>query len=147
MACRQTTKFSLSWYYHFVCAQPGMSKVPKIRILHIFAISRKTWGWSWYFNEVDKLEGFLQVDSITLVACIQACPNYPKYLTSLLFFCNMLRKKWVIKLIICLQISMKVSHKLILSFLMGWSSIPKVPKKFAISQKRSKWWSWFFACR
>ena len=45
-------------------------------------------------------------------------PKLPK-ITSLLFLCNILRKKWVMKLIFCMQISMKVSYKLILWFLMG----------------------------
>ena len=40
-------------------------------------------------------------------------PKLPK-ITSLLFLCNILRKKWVIKLIFCMQISMKVFYKLIL---------------------------------
>ena len=30
------------------------------------------------FLPVDKYESFLQVDSITLDVCSQACPNYPK---------------------------------------------------------------------
>ena len=45
-------------------------------------------------------------------------PKLPK-ITSLLFLCNILRKKWEIKLIFCMQISIKVSYKLILWFLMG----------------------------
>ena len=45
-------------------------------------------------------------------------PNLHK-ITSLLFLCNIFRKKWVIKLIFLqMQISMKVSYKLILWFLM-----------------------------
>ena len=35
---------------------------------------------------------------------------------SFLFCCNILGKKWVMKLIFCIQISMKVSYKLILWF-------------------------------
>ena len=44
-------------------------------------------------------------------------PKLPS-ITSLLFLCNTLRKKWVIKLIFCMQISMKVSYKSIAWFLM-----------------------------
>ena len=48
-------------------------------------------------------------------------PGMPKLhkITSLLFLCNILRKKWEIKLIFCMQLSMKVSYKLILSFITG----------------------------
>ena len=38
-------------------------------------------------------------------------------ITSLLFPCNILRRNWVMKLICCMQIRMKVSDKLILQFL------------------------------
>ena len=35
---------------HVGCAEPGMSKDPKIRSLHIFAIfSEKNVGWRWFF--------------------------------------------------------------------------------------------------
>ena len=54
-------------------------------------------------------------------------PILPK-ITSLLFLCNILRKKWVMQLIFCMQISMKACFKLILWFWWRWSSIPKVPK-------------------
>ena len=40
-------------------------------------------------------------------------------ITSLLFLCNILSKKWAIKLIFCILICMKVSYKLKLWFLMG----------------------------
>ena len=48
------------------------------------------------------------------------CPSMPKLSkkTNLLFLCNIVRKKWV-KLIFCIQITMTVSYKLILWFLMG----------------------------
>ena len=54
-------------------------------------------------------------------------PKLPK-ITSLLFLCNILRKKRVKKLIFCMKISMKVSYKLILWFWWDWSSVSKVPK-------------------
>ena len=44
-------------------------------------------------------------------------PKSPK-ITSLLFLCNVLRKKWVMKLTFYMQIRMKISYKLILWFLM-----------------------------
>ena len=40
----------------------------------------------------------------------------------------MFRKKWVIKLIFHMQVSIKACHELILWFWCGWSSISKVPK-------------------
>ena len=61
-------------------------------------------------------------------------PKLPK-ITSLLFLCNILRKKWEIKLIFCMQIRMKVSYKLILWFLMGMvkHSQSSQNSKFAMS--------------
>ena len=57
-------------------------------------------------------------------------PGMPKLgkIKSLLFFCNVLRNKWVIKLIFCMQINIQVSYKLILWFWCWWSNIPKVLK-------------------
>ena len=61
-------------------------------------------------------------------------PKLPK-ITSLLFLCNILRKKWVMKSIFCMQMSKKVSCKLILWFLMGMmkNSQSSQNSKFAIS--------------
>ena len=50
---------------------PLMSKVPKIRSLPIV-------GDEVDFLHGDKHERFLQVDSITLTVCSQACSKYPK---------------------------------------------------------------------
>ena len=60
-------------------------------------------------------------------------PKLPKI--SLLFPCSILRKKWEMKLIFCVQISMKVSYKLILWFLMGMvkHSQSSQNSKFAMS--------------
>ena len=54
-------------------------------------------------------------------------PKLPK-ITRLLFLCSILRKNWVMKLIVYTQISIKGSYKLIVWFWWGWSSIPKIPK-------------------
>ena len=59
-------------------------------------------------------------------------PKLPK-ITSLLFLCNISRKKWVMKLIFCMQSSMEAYCKLILWLWWGWSSIPKVPKIGSLS--------------
>ena len=60
-----------------------MSKVPKIRSLHIFAISPEKHGGEVEFFPANKCESFLhesflQVDSITLDLLSQACLMYPK---------------------------------------------------------------------
>ena len=49
---------------------------------------------------------------------------------SVFFICMTvpLRKKWVKRLIFCMQISIKACYKLIEWFWWWWSSIPKVPK-------------------
>ena len=46
-------------------------------------------------------------------------------ITSLIFLCNILRKNWVMKLIFCMQVSMKACYKLMV---WEWSRILKVPK-------------------
>ena len=43
------------------------------------------------FLHADKRQKFLQINSFILGACGQACRNYSK--TSLLFLCNILRKR------------------------------------------------------
>ena len=48
----------------------------------------------------------------------QGMSKFPKKV-SLQCFCYILKRKWVMRLIFCMQISMKVSYKLILWFLMG----------------------------
>ena len=55
-----------------------MHKAPKIKILHIFAISPKNMGDKVDFLPADKHKKFLQDDSITLGVHSQACPKYPK---------------------------------------------------------------------
>ena len=108
-------------------------------------ISRKAWGMKLIFCLQIAGESFLQVDSITLGVRSYACPKYPKQqvynifinvcpnmfklpkLTSLLFLYNMLRKNGVIKLIFCMQISIKTCYELKLWFCWGRSNIPKVP--------------------
>ena len=62
-------------------------------------------------------------------------------ITIFLFLCNILRKNWMIKLIFCMQVSMKACYKLII---WQWSKIPKVPKiaslqfLYSISEKKLK---------
>ena len=75
----------------------------------------------------DKRQRFPQSDTIILVCvCVWSdIPILPK-IKSLLFLCNILRKKWVISM--CRQINMKACYKLILWFWWRSSSIPKVPK-------------------
>ena len=65
-----------------------------------------------YFLPADKYQRVLQIDTVILGV-------WPSIIISLVFLCNNLRKKWVMKLIFYFQISIKVSYKLILWFLMG----------------------------
>ena len=71
-------KPSTCWYYHFGCVQPGMSIVRKIRSLHIFTMSQEKHGGEVDFLAANKLEHFLQIDSITSGLHSQVCPKYPK---------------------------------------------------------------------
>ena len=92
------------------------------------------------FKPAYKHQRIIQVDTIILGLCGQACSNYPKQeviqyyffytdYDSMLLLCNILRKKWVMKSIFCMRISMKFSCNLILWFLMGGCQLfPKFPK-------------------
>ena len=112
-----------------------MSKVPKITCLQYLSnMSRKTWRKSSIFCLQVKIKGFFK-----LIISYQITQ-----ITSLLFLCNILRKKCVMKLIFSIQIIMK--YKLMLWFLMG------MIKHFQSSKnsKSEAWiaiWHWFFACR
>ena len=65
-----------------------------------------------YLWHVDKHRRVLQADSIILGVYRQACPKYPK---KSLYFCNISRKAWGMKLIFWLLIKAKVFYKLIVS--------------------------------
>ena len=54
-------------------------------------------------------------------------PKLPK-IASLLFLCGILKKKWVMKLIFCMHMSITAYFKLIPWFWWGWSSISNVFK-------------------
>ena len=78
---------------------------------------------------IDKRQRFLHIDTIILGVCSRPdMPILPK-VTILLFLCNILRKKWVMKLFFCKQMNLKVSYNLIPWILKGvrWS-FPKFPK-------------------
>ena len=123
-----------------------MPKVPKIS-LHILAISqKKKWGTKLIFRQLI----FLQVDIIILISCLQidikgffililafwVCVTRHAQITQnnkLLFLCNIFRKKWVEKLIFCMQISMKVSYNLISTL-----SSSKFPTRWYCHY----WWAW-----
>ena len=132
-------------------------------------ISIKAWVWV-DFLPVDKHKRFLQDDSITSGVQNQACPKYwkqPVYNifaisqwkcegwstlphSSLLFRCNMLRKKWVMQLIFCMQISMKACYKFILRLFDGDGqaiSLQYLRKKLGMKLKKIKTstsWTYFW---
>ena len=118
------------------------------QVYNIFVISqRKCEGWTWSFSY--RLVPKVSSNCYDHFRCV--CPSMLKLpkTTSLIFFCNILRKNWVMKLIFCIKVSMKACHKLIV---WEWSIIPKVSKVaslqclYSISNTR-KSWSWFFAWR
>ena len=55
-----------------------MPNVPKIKSLHVFAVSPEKRGNEVDFLLVNKRESFLQVNSIPLGMRRQACSKYPK---------------------------------------------------------------------
>ena len=96
-------------------------------------------GWTWSFAY--RLTPKVSSNCYYHFRCV--CPSMLKLpkITSLLFLCNILRKNWVMKLIFCMQVSMKACYKLIV---WEWSKIPKVPKiaslqcLYSISKKNLK---------
>ena len=94
------------------------------------------WTWSFAYRLTSKVSS-----NCYYFRCV--CPGMLKLpkITSLIFLCNILRKNWVMKLIFCMQVSMKACHKLIV---WRWSRIPKVPKiaslqyLYSISKKNLK---------
>ena len=73
ISCPKINTNVISWYYHLGCVQPGMPKIPKVRSLHIFAISpEKYGGWSWFFA-CKRHKTYLQGDSV----CSQVCLKEP----------------------------------------------------------------------
>ena len=103
-------------------------KHPKQLVHNIFAIPQgKCKGWSW-FLPADNCQRFPQSDIYYHFRCTwPGMPKLPK-IRSLLFFCNILRKKWMMKLIFCMQITMKTYCKLILWFWWGDQAFQKFPK-------------------
>ena len=71
------------------------------------------------FLSADKRQRFFKV-ILSLYACVwPGMAKLPK-ITSLLFLWNIFRKKWVMKLIFWMQISIKACYKLILWFWCEW---------------------------
>ena len=64
LACRETSKFSTSWYHHFGCAYLDMPKVPRIWRFHVYAISPEKHRVEVVILPADKYKSFLQGDSI-----------------------------------------------------------------------------------
>ena len=89
----------------------------------IFKGKHEGWSWSFAYKWTSKVSSCCYYH----FRCVwSGMPKLPK-ITSLLFLRNILRKKWVMKLIFCMQISIKACYKLLLWFWWGWSSIAKVP--------------------
>ena len=78
-------------------------------------------------NVNDKVD-FLSANWYCHFRCVwRSLPKLFKII-SCLFLSTVLRRKWVMKLIFCMQISMKSYCKWMQCFWWGWSSIPKVTK-------------------
>ena len=110
-----------------VISQTG-PKYQKQSVYNIFTISQgKHEGWSWFFACWQMLKVFS--NWYFHFRCVWPGMSKLPTKTSLLFLCNMLRKKWVMQLIFCMLIRMKVCCKLILRFVDGdghaFSKFPK----------------------
>ena len=69
--------FSTIRHYNFGCAESDMPKVLKISFIFL-QYMQKNMGDEVDFLSADKHKSFLQVHSITLDVCSQACPKYQK---------------------------------------------------------------------
>ena len=97
------------------------------QVYNIVTISQgKHEEWSWFFacRKTSKVSS----NWCYHFRCVWPGMSKLPKITSLLFLCNILRKKWVMKLIFYMQISMKAWYELILWFWWGWPISPKVPK-------------------
>ena len=94
-------------------------KYKKQSVYNIFAICQgKHEKWSWFFACWQMLKVFS--NWYYHFRCVwPGIPKLPKT-TSLLFLYNMSRKKWVMQLIFCMQISMEACYKLILRLFDGY---------------------------
>ena len=66
------------WILSFWMCVTRHAQVPKIWSLHIFAISLKIMRDEADFFPADTRQRFLEIDTIILGVCGQACPCYPK---------------------------------------------------------------------
>ena len=90
-------------------------KYPKQQVYNIFKISQGKSEGSWFFacRYMEKVSS----NWYYYFRCLwPGMPQLPK-VTSFLFLYNISRKKWVMKLIFCMHINIKVSYWLILAFL------------------------------
>ena len=117
-----------------VCPHVCLSVAPSIH--SSFGIFLKEWFL--FFCLQINIKGFFKLSFFKRFIHFRCVwPGMPKLskITSLPFLYNILRKKWVTMLIFYMQISMKVSYKLILWFLMGMvkHSQSSQNSKFAMS--------------
>ena len=106
-----------------------MPKVPKIRSLHIFAISPEK-------REREEGEVFcLQINTnifykliVSLWVCVARHAQSTQNNKCTISFCNISRKTWRMNLIFCLQVNVKVSSNCYYHFRFVLPDIPKVPK-------------------
>ena len=105
-----------------VCNQ-AYSKYLKNKFAYLCNISQKAWRVKLLSCSQMNTNGFYILIVSLWVCIVRHAQNTQN---------NILRKKWVTKLIFCPQISIESCCKLITWFWWGWSSIPKVPKKASL---------------
>ena len=84
-----------------------MSKVPKITSLQSLQHFKENLNDEVEIWTADKLQRFLQIDTIILDVCGQTCPSYPKWQVSNDFPTILQKKKLERKLIFYMQINIK----------------------------------------
>ena len=148
--CFGTRNCILLWYHDFLirwvdlhCENWKMDRISKIMIRQsVFEITvsdrrvKEDVRDKVDFLHADKRQKFLQINSFILGAWGQACRNYSK--TSLLFLCNILRKRWVMKLIFLnadkhesLKINIKIDTVILMGMVKYSQSFQNI--KFAMS--------------
>ena len=99
----------------------GTKSIQNSSLPDLCNISRKTWRMKLLFASND-----VPSNSYHHFTCVTRHVQITQNNKSAIFF-QYLRKEANDEFDFCIQISMKVSYKLIPWFLLGWSSIPKVP--------------------
>ena len=115
----------------WMCVTRHAQSTQNMKITYLCHISENDGGWSWFLpcRYASKVSWNWYYHFRFMWS---GMPILPK-ITSLLFFYSILRKKWMMKLIFCMQISMKVWYKWIVLFWWGMVKHSRSPQNSKFS--------------